>query len=64
MIRILIPCRIAVDLEKQMDVTTYKMNFVQKKLSVLLKTEDKSQLRTIMILSSILMVLIFLVIVL
>jgi len=36
--------RIAEDLDIHMDKTTAKMNFVQKKLSVLLKTNGKIKL--------------------
>lgn len=53
---------IAEDLDMHMDKTLDKMNFVQKKLSTLLKTNDRSQICTIMILTGILMVLIFFVI--
>ena len=68
--------RIADDLDIHMDKTTHKMNFVSKKLSVLLKTNgkgfiivnlygiDQSQLCTIMLLTGILMILIFLVVIL
>ena len=53
---------VAEEMDLQMDKTTAKLNFVQKKLSVLLKTNDKGQLCTIMILTCILFVLIFFVI--
>ena len=45
-----------------MDKTQDKMNFVTKKLSVLLKTSDMGALKTIMCLSLILFVLVLLVI--
>jgi hypothetical protein len=51
------------ELDHQMDKTMDKMNFVQKKLSILLKTNDRSQICTIMILTGVLMVLMFLVLV-
>lgn len=46
-----------------MDKTQDKMNIVTKKLSALLKTSDAGTLYTIMMLSLILLVLVFLVIV-
>jgi syntaxin 6 len=53
---------IAEDMDEQMDKTTAKLNFVQKRLSVLLKTSDRGQLCTIMILTGLLFVLVFFVI--
>lgn len=50
-------------LNKEMDHTQDKMNFVNKKLSQLLKTNDAGTLYTIMCLTLILFVLIMLVIV-
>lgn len=50
------------DLDLQMDKTLAKMNFVQKKLAILLKTNDRSQICTILMLTGVLMVLIFFVI--
>jgi phosphoenolpyruvate synthase/pyruvate phosphate dikinase len=55
--------KIGEDLERHMDKNLDKMDFVQKKLSVLLKTEDKSQIKTICTLSGILSVLVFLVLI-
>ena len=45
-----------------MDKTQEKMNFVMKKLSALLKTNDAGTLYTIMVLSLILIILVFLVV--
>lgn len=50
-------------LNQEMDKTQDKMNYVNKKLSQLLKTNDAGTLYTIMCLSLILFVLILLVIV-
>jgi ABC-type Fe3+-hydroxamate transport system substrate-binding protein len=49
-------------LDNQMDHTQTKLSHVQKKLGVLLKTSDRSQISTIMNLTCILFALIFLVI--
>eukprot|EP00826_Nyctotherus_ovalis_P043830 TRINITY_DN466_c0_g1_i8.p1 TRINITY_DN466_c0_g1~~TRINITY_DN466_c0_g1_i8.p1 ORF type:complete len:119 (-),score=46.28 TRINITY_DN466_c0_g1_i8:22-378(-) len=48
------------DVDKDVDVAREKMNFVMKKLSVLLKTSDTGLLCTVMILIGILFVLIVL----
>jgi len=50
------------DLDHDMDNTMKKMNFVQKKLGKLLKTNDMGQICTIVVLFLILIVMIFLVI--
>mmetsp|Transcript_50117 Transcript_50117/g.57667 ORF Transcript_50117/g.57667 Transcript_50117/m.57667 type:complete len:97 (+) Transcript_50117:32-322(+) len=47
------------DMDHGMDKTMEKMSFVHKKLSVLLKTKDQSQLCMILVLTGTLMVLIF-----
>ncbi|CAK63452.1 unnamed protein product (macronuclear) [Paramecium tetraurelia] len=49
-------------LDVEMDKTQKKMNFVQKKLGDLLKTNDQSQICTILILFGTLCALIFLLI--
>ncbi|KAM3131273.1 hypothetical protein pb186bvf_016591 [Paramecium bursaria] len=48
------------ELDKEVDTTQNKMNFVQKKLGELLKTNDQGQICTILILFGVLCVLIFL----
>ena len=50
------------DMEDELDETTEKMNFVMGKLSKLLKTKDTCQLWTIVALTVVLIVMVFLVI--
>ena len=50
-------------LNMEMDKTQEKMNFVSKKLSQMLKTNDMGTIYTIMVLSGILLVLVLLVII-
>lgn len=50
------------DLDHEVDQTNNKLNFVQDKLSKLLKTNDMGQVCTILVLFLILVVMIFLVI--
>lgn len=50
-------------IDKEMDKTQEKMNYVTKKLSAMLKTSDMGMLYTILCLSFILFILVVLVIV-
>ena len=54
--------KLTVKINSEMDKTQEKMNFAMKKLSALLKTSDSGTLYTIMMLSLILIVLVFLVV--